>query len=207
MRQRQGGGSGRPKALITGTPGVGKTTQCRKLAAYLGVKCVTAGEALRGTPFVRYIPELDTYEIVDMEKAKEVVHLAVGTGDVVDTHIIELSPDPDVVVVLRKAPDVLYKELKDRKWPTKKILDNVWAEILDIVYVEASSRWPWAVQIDVTHRTPDETFEIIRRCVAEAKCVGDEVDWLDYAERSGFLSFIERLSRLGGFSSQPSSLS
>mgnify|MGYP001770628540 FL=1 len=185
----------RPKALITGTPGVGKTTQCRKLAAYLGVKCVTAGEVLRGTPFVRYIPGLDTYEIIDMEKAKEAVRLAVGNGDVVDTHIVELSPDPDVVVVLRKAPDVLYRELKERGWPAKKILDNVWAEILDVVYVEATSRWPWAVQIDVTRRTPDETFGIIRRCVAEAKCVGDTVDWLDYAERSGFLSLIERLSR------------
>ncbi|MGC8994406.1 MAG: adenylate kinase family protein [Pyrobaculum sp.] len=185
----------RPKALITGTPGVGKTTHCRKLAKVLNTKCITVGEILVNTPYVVYIPELATYEITDLAGAAEVVRKAVGAGDVVDTHVVELSPDPEAVVVLRKAPDVLFRELVDRGWPLKKVLDNVWAEMLDVVYVKAKERWPWAVQIDVTKRSQDETFEAIRRCVAGGSCLDEAVDWLSYAERTGFLEFIERLSR------------
>jgi adenylate kinase len=184
-----------PKALITGTPGVGKTTQCRKLAQWLSVPCVTVGELLVKTPFVRYLPELDTYEIIDLGGARALVYEAAKPNSIVDTHVVELSPDPEVVVVLRKAPDRLYEELKERGWPLRKILDNVWAEMLDVVYTQALERWGDVVQIDVTWRTPEETFELLKLCIGEKKCKSDEVDWLGYAEEKGFLDFIERLSR------------
>ena len=188
------GGRG-PKALIAGTPGVGKTTQCRKLARWLSTRCITVGDVLAKTPYVRYIPELDTYEVVDFQNSRALVYMAVAPGDVVDTHAVELSPDPEVVVVLRKAPDVLYRELAERGWPSKKILDNVWAEMLDVVYIKAVERWGEVVQVDVTRRTPEETFEVLKLCVGEKRCSSDEVDWLGYAEKTGFLDFIERLSR------------
>ncbi len=153
------------------------------------------GDVLAKTPYVRYIPELVTYEVVDLQNSRALVYMAVAPGDVVDTHAVELSPDPEVVVVLRKAPDVLYRELAERRWPSKKILDNVWAEMLDVVYVKAVERWGEVVQIDVTRRTPEETFEVLKLCVGEKRCSSDEVDWLGYAEKTGFLDFIERLSR------------
>ena len=184
-----------PRALITGTPGVGKTTQCRKLAKWLSAPCVTVGELLMKTPFVRYLPELDTYEVVDLHGARALVYEAAKPGSVVDAHVVELSPDPEVVVVLRKAPDRLYEELKERGWPLRKILDNVWAEMLDVVYTKALERWGDVAQIDVTWRTPEETFELLKLCIGEKNCLRDKVDWLSYAEEKGFLDFIERLSR------------
>jgi adenylate kinase len=184
-----------PRALITGTPGVGKTTQCRKLAQWLSAPCVTVGELLMKTPFVRYLPELDTYEVVDPHGARALVYEATKPGSIVDTHVVELSPDPEMVVVLRKAPDRLYEELKKRGWPLRKILDNVWAEMLDVVYTKALERWGNVAQIDVTWRTPEETFELLKLCIGEKNCGRDKVDWLSYAEEKGFLDFIERLSR------------
>jgi adenylate kinase len=184
-----------PRALITGTPGVGKTTQCRKLAQWLSAPCVTVGELLMKTPFVRYLPELDTYEVVDPHGARALVYEVAKPGSVVDTHVVELSPDPEVVVVLRKAPDRLYEELKERGWPLRKILDNVWAEMLDVVYTKALERWGNVAQIDVTWRTPEETFELLKLCIGEKNCRRDKVDWLSYAEEKSFLDFIERLSR------------
>jgi Predicted nucleotide kinase (related to CMP and AMP kinases) len=152
-------------------------------------------DLLVNTPFVKYIPELDTYEIVDLEQSRILVYKDTPPGSVVDTHVVELSPDPEVVIVLRKAPDLLYRELERRGWPLRKILDNVWAEMLDGVYVKALERWGEAIQIDVSRRSPDETFEILKHCVKEKRCRSDEVDWLSYAEKTGFLEFIERLSR------------
>lgn len=142
---------------------------------------------------MRYIPELDTHEIVDVEAARRHVHKAAAPGTVVDTHVVDLPPDPELVIVLRKAPDVLYRELSSRGWPQRKVIDNVWAEILDVVYTEARGRWGRVYQIDVTRRDPQDTFELIRRCVL-GECPNDEVDWLTYSEETGFLQFIERES-------------
>ncbi|MEM1924062.1 MAG: AAA family ATPase, partial [Pyrobaculum sp.] len=46
------------KVLITGTPGVGKTTQCRKLARVLDTRCISLGEILPHTPYVKYLEDL-----------------------------------------------------------------------------------------------------------------------------------------------------
>ncbi|MEZ0320172.1 MAG: adenylate kinase family protein [Pyrobaculum sp.] len=184
-----------PKALIAGTPGVGKTTQCTLLARSLSTNCISIGELLSTTPFVEYNPDLATYEITDLENAREVVATHIRGGEVVDTHVVSLVPDPESVVVLRKAPDVLLKELKSRGWPLKKILDNVWAEMLDVVYLEAAERWGHVWQIDVTKRDVWETHLLIKTCVVSGRCVFEEVDWLAYAEETGLLAFIERLSR------------
>lgn len=180
--------------LITGTPGVGKTTQCGKLASALGVRCVSLGEILANTPYVKHLRELQTHEIIDMEGAKRFVRSLLRPGDIVDTHVVELVSSVKLAIVLRKAPDVLFKELVSRGWPLRKVLDNVWAEILDLVYVEAAKRWR-VYQIDVTYRKPDETSEILLKCVVDNICVDEPVDWLEYSERTGFLRFIERLAR------------
>ncbi|MEM0369198.1 MAG: adenylate kinase family protein [Pyrobaculum sp.] len=183
------------KVLITGTPGVGKTTQCRKLARVLDTRCISLGEILPHTPYVKYLEELVTYEIVDLEGARSYVWSLIKPGDVLDTHVVELSPDPEVAVVLRKAPDVLFKELSTRPWPLKKVLENVWSEVLDVVYVQAVERWRRVYQIDVTKREPDETLQLLIKCVKHGVCIDDRVDWLSYVEKSGFLDFIENLSR------------
>ncbi|MEM1597591.1 MAG: adenylate kinase family protein [Pyrobaculum sp.] len=184
-----------PKVLITGTPGVGKTTQCALLAKSLSTNCISLGELLSASPFVKYDPDLDTYEIIDLEKAREVVASHIRGGEVVDTHVVALVPDPEAVIVLRKAPDVLFEELKSRGWPLRKVVDNVWAEILDVVYLEAAERWRRVWQIDVTKREAWETHLLVKTCVVQGRCVFEEVDWLSYAEETGFLAFIERLSR------------
>jgi len=192
------GGQG-PRVFITGTPGVGKTTQCKRLASLLHTECISLAEVLLSLPYVRYVLHLDTYEIVDMKKAKRYVKPLLSRGRVLETHVVELVDDVDVVFVLRKAPDVLYAELTKREWPTRKVVENVWAEMLDVVYVAAKERWNNVFQIDVTHRSPEETSALLMKCLS-GECINDEVDWLSYAERSGFLDFIERLSRSEGLS-------
>jgi len=192
------GGQG-PRVFITGTPGVGKTTQCKRLAPLLHTECISLGEALLSSPYVKYVPHLDTYEIVDMERAKRYVKPLLSKGRVLETHVVELVDDVDVVFVLRKAPDVLYAELAKRGWPTRKVVENVWAEMLDVVYVAARERWGKVFQIDVTRRSPEETSALLMKCLS-GECVDEKVDWLSYAERSGFLDFIERLSRSEGLS-------
>lgn len=146
------------------------------------------------TPHVKWVTELRTYDVVDPEGARRLLESSIEGGEVVDTHAVELAPDAPHVFILRKAPDVLYHELRLRGWPLRKVLDNVWAEILDLVASAATARWPHAIQLDVTNRRPQDTVEAMARCMRFG-CRGEEVDWLSYAEEKGFLSLIEGLSR------------
>ncbi|MGC9169568.1 MAG: adenylate kinase family protein [Thermoproteus sp.] len=182
------------RVLITGTPGVGKTTVCRAVAQVLRVKCVEAAAVLAGKPFTSWDPHSLTYDIVDVEAAREELAKEL-TGDyILDTHVLDIVDDVDRVFVLRKRPDVLFKDLADRRWPLHKILDNVWAELLDYIYVEARGKWGDIYQIDVTNRSSLQTAEAVVNCLRNGACIDEEVDWLAYSLKSGFLERLESIS-------------
>lgn len=180
------------RILITGTPGVGKTTICKLLAARLGVKCIGVAELLAGTQFTKWDPHSLTYDIVDVDGARRLLQEVLAGDHVVETHVVELLPSRDYsAFVLRKRPDVLLRDLSARPWPRHKILDNVWAEVLDYVYIKTRELFAEVHQIDVTHRKPEEVAAMIEACAVRRRCVDEEVDWLEYAASSGLLEELE----------------
>lgn len=182
------------RILLTGTPGVGKTTICRKLAERLHIKCIEVAELLAGKPYTKWDPYSLTYDIIDIEAARRELEKELGLDYILDTHVLDLVGDVERAFVLRKRPDVLYRDLSARGWPIHKIVDNVWAEVLDYIYVEARSRWSDIIQLDVTNRTSDQTADVIARCINGGVCINDEVDWLEYSLESGLLEELEAIS-------------
>lgn len=184
------------RVLITGTPGVGKTTICRGLAEALGARCIEVASLLAGKEFTLWDPTSQTYDILDINRARRLLQTELVGDYIIDTHVLELLENDDVerIFVLRKRPDILYEELARRGWPIKKILDNVWAEALDYILVRAKERWDQLVQLDVTYRRPDQTVELIRRCITNGECIHEDVDWLEYINENGFVELLERLS-------------
>ncbi|MEL9989791.1 MAG: adenylate kinase family protein [Thermoproteus sp.] len=182
------------RVLITGTPGVGKTTACRELSRLLGAKCIEVAALLAGRPFTRWDPYSLTYDILDAEAARRVLEGEM-TGDyIVDTHVLDLIGDVDYVFVLRKRPDVLFRELKGRGWPLHKVVDNVWSEILDYIYLQAKERWRRIYQIDVTEKSTHQTVDVMVKCIRGFVCPDDEVDWLQYSLETGFLDELEAIA-------------
>lgn len=184
------------RILITGTPGVGKTTVCRILSSLIGVPCITIADLLAGRDFTSWDPEADTYDVLDVEAAREYLASFLAGDHIADTHVLEVLPSRGYLAfVLRKRPDALMRDLLRRGWRMRKVLDNVWAELTDYVYVQAKGLFKALRQIDVTERGPEEVAAVISKCVAGGGCIDEEVDWLEYATRSGLMESLEKYYR------------
>ncbi|MCJ7463576.1 MAG: AAA family ATPase, partial [Thermoplasmata archaeon] len=86
---------------------------------------------------------------------------------------------PDVAIVLRCSPSVLEKRLKRKGWDEKKIRENVEAEAVDVVLVEALENVAEVCEIDTTHKKPGEVAKAIEDIIAgeRNKYRAGNVDW------------------------------
>ncbi len=67
-----------------------------------------------------------------------------------------------VLVVLRAAPRVLRQRLAERGWSPAKIAENVEAEALDVILVEALELNDRVREIDGTDMTPEQVAAAVR---------------------------------------------
>lgn len=167
------------KVAVTGTPGVGKTTVARLLADELDAEYFDLTRAVRDGASAGYDDERDV-PVADVEALRD----SVPDGDaVIDGHIAH-HLEPDAVVVLRCAPDVLRSRLEERGWGDEKIRENVESEALDIVLAEAVGTKSSVYEFDTTEATPDETTKRIVRALEEDKERVGVVDWSDHIEET-----------------------
>ncbi|HDI42225.1 MAG TPA: hypothetical protein ENF62_00390 [Candidatus Bathyarchaeota archaeon] len=182
--------------VITGTPGVGKSTIGRLLAERVGAQYVDLGRLVRDRGLYIGVDEEDGSLIVDLKLlAEEVSRLADSTDGwvVLEGHYAhQVAPKNAVhlVFVLRKNPHQLREELRSRGYRTEKILENLEAEILDVCLWEAVELHgrEKVYEVDVSDRTPDDVVEELLNAVkAGAGGRVGLVDWLGMLEREGRL--------------------
>ncbi len=162
--------------LVTGTPGVGKTTVAKQLAKKYNLAYFSVSQfIIQNKLYVSYDELRQTYNIDDSvieEVNREVERLH---DVVVETIYPSLLDRADKVIVLRKNPTKLYEELMERGWSELKVAENVEAEVLGVVSQEAKDWFQEACEIDVSERKVDEVVSMIER----GECDKD-VDWLSY---------------------------
>lgn len=151
--------------LITGTPGVGKTTVAKLLAQKINRKYISLRDiVLQRKLYVRYDEKLDSY-IVDTEKTKKFMEKILSCEEVIDTHLVDALPPSRIkyVIVLRLRPDILYKRLKERGYADIKVQQNIEAEILDLVLADSVAMFgkDKVFEIDTTMKKPEDILEII----------------------------------------------
>lgn len=123
---------------ITGTPGVGKTTISREFEEmdwrYIDLKSLI----IESNTFDEVIQE--SHEIlVDEKGLKEYLGSLDPPEDediVLDGHLSYLAPS-DICIVLRLDPKSLEKRLNDRDYSKGKVKENVEAEAVSVILVEA----------------------------------------------------------------------
>ncbi len=171
--------------LITGTPGVGKTTVARLLAERTGKRYIDLAEVVKNKGlYTAYDPETDSY-IVDLNRARSYMEQLLSCEEILDTHLVEAVPPGKVLIaiVLRLDPLVLRERLSRRGYPVRKIRENVESEILDAVLISAIENLgeDKVFEVDTTGKTIAEIVEIITQILnknGKAYKPG-QVDWLE----------------------------
>jgi len=158
---------------ITGTPGVGKTTvaeilksrgyrieNLNKIAEHYG--CIEKNEG---------VVEVDVFALRDLFNPDD-FNLDFVEGHL-SHHIAERC------IVLRCRPDVLEVRMRNKGWDQEKILENIEAEAIDYVLIEALESCREVHEIDATYLSPEEVAEMVESAYRGEKTFPPgSVDWI-----------------------------
>lgn len=162
------------RIAVTGTPGVGKTETC---ALVKGIKVRMVNDlveefgAASGYDRRRKTREVDVSKLVR----------ALGKSDedlLIEGHFSHMLR-PGLAIVLRCSPAVLERRLRRKGWSEKKIKENVEAEAIDVVLIEALENVPEVCEIDTTGMTAKQVAHAIEEIIAgeRQKYRVGNVDW------------------------------
>lgn len=159
---------------LTGTPGTGKTT----VAALLPYPVLDINSLVKGGMNLGLDPERGCLE-ADMDALAG--HLACLDGD--NTQILEghfSHHFADWSIVLRLSPSALRPRLEARGYSEAKIRENLEAEALDVITVEAVEMCRRVDEIDTTGRSAEDVARMIRDIIeGRLSLAPGQVDWLE----------------------------
>ena len=146
---------------ITGTPGTGKTELGRELERR-GRNVIFLSEFIEKNNLLEdFDEEMDSYDVdtdelnVALKEHRDSDSIYYLEGHL--SHFVDTSK----VIVLRCSPDVLAKRLRERGYPDNKVMENVHAEILDVILCEASTTETSVYELDSTSHTSGELADLV----------------------------------------------
>ncbi|KAL1877106.1 hypothetical protein VTK73DRAFT_8843 [Phialemonium thermophilum] len=161
-----------PNIIVTGTPGVGKTTHCEVLAERTGLKHLSINQIVKDRECHEGWDEEYQSWIVDEDKLLDAIEDEVKQGgNIIDWHACDLFPKSwiDLVVVLRVDSSTLYDRLTARKYSEKKLQENLDSEIMEVLLQEARDSYDEEIVVELTSNTSDEMDSNIDRIEAWLK--------------------------------------
>jgi adenylate kinase len=169
-----------PNIIVTGTPGVGKTTTVTELLSQaataspsIPLKNLSINDLVKSRECHEgYDEHLQTY-IVDDDKLMDEVEKEIsdGKGDggfVIDWHSTAgfAVRWVDLVVVLRcEDTTVLFDRLQKRGYKDEKVQENMDAEIFGVVLDEAQEGWEQGQVVELKSINADDVEENAERVV------------------------------------------
>jgi adenylate kinase len=162
------------RVAVTGTPGVGKTSACAFVTSLPVVHVNDMVDEFRAA--AGYDSRRKT-RVVDTLKLAHAVSKLKGDM-VIEGHLSHLL-NPDIAIVLRCSPAKLEKRLRAKGWDEDKVRENVEAEAVDVILVEAVENVPDVLEVDATDMSPEEVGHAIEEILAgkRQKYRIGNVDW------------------------------
>ena len=156
-----------PNILVTGTPGVGKTTLCTLLENQLeeaykikGFQYIKLVEWINNKKLYKKwneefnVPEFDEDMVCDELEP----YMSNQGGIILEFHSCDFFPERwfDLVVLLRCNNTELYDRLQDRGYSEKKITENIECEIFGVLQEEVMSSYKEEIVLELTSEKEEE---------------------------------------------------
>jgi adenylate kinase len=173
--------------VIAGTPGVGKTSVAQRLSQRTGRRYLNLANLIVENQLYAGFDEERKAYVVDTRRCREYLSQVLTCREVLDTHVVEAVPPSKVsqVFVLRLNPIQLRERLRARGYPERKIQENVEAEVLGVVLVDAVNHFgeERVCEVDTTGLSVDEVVQVILDALAREEIMKNlrpgSVDWLE----------------------------
>jgi adenylate kinase len=147
---------------ITGTPGTGKTTLAKRLAAELNYEYIDVKRLIEDNKiYDRYDKEMSSY-VVDTKKLNKflIQKISLNKDLVIDSHLSHYFPKRyvDICIVTKCDLKVLKKRLEKRKYSKEKVRENLDSEIFDICLNDAKDQGHFTFVINTTQGIKKEAL-------------------------------------------------
>ncbi len=182
--------------MVTGTPGVGKTTVSQKLATILDASYINITDIVKEKNLETCIDSDRETLVVDSENVSKIIQETLDKTEgvtIIEGHFVVFvvpKKEVDIVLVLRRDPRELKEVLQKRGYNDKKIWENITAEILDVCLVDAlsSSESSKVCELDVSGKSIESVIEEVLFLLNNRReCKYGVVDWLGKLESEGQL--------------------
>ncbi|KAL7275342.1 factor activating pos9 [Rhizina undulata] len=156
----------RPNIIITGTPGVGKSSHCELLAQQTDLQHLSVNQVAKDRNCHDGYDEESKSYFVDEDKLLDEIEDDVKKGGyIIDWHVCDIFPKSwiDLVVVLRADSTILYDRLKERNYPEKKLQENLDVEIMQVLLEEAKDAYDEEIVIELQSNDSDDIDSNVER--------------------------------------------
>ncbi len=175
--------------VITGTPGVGKTTVARGLASKLGLRLIELNTLAReGGAIGGRDPKRGSL-IIKPRRVRALLRRALEGEEgtvIIEGHYGEVVPEELVraAVVIRLNPLVLRGRLRERGYDEVKVGENVEAELIDVCLSKAVDAFGERVrEVDATGCSEEELEEEVWKAASgEGGLPPGSIDWASKLE-------------------------
>jgi adenylate kinase len=162
------------KIALTGTPGTGKTT----IAALLPYRVIDINSLVKEGMNLGKDPDRGCLE-ADMDALAGCLEKLDSCQETVILEGHFSHHFADWAIVLRLAPSALRSRLEARGYSACKIQENLEAEALDVILVEAAELCPRVDEIDTTGKSTQQVAETAIEIIeGRLHLPPGQVDWL-----------------------------